>query len=219
MGCKSPFSARIVCGDCGGFYGKKVWGSRKDDKRYRRYIWQCNDKYAHLDKPAKGCTTPHITEDDIKVRFLAVWNGMASNRDELISDCKAAKTVLCDCKDINTELAELQREIEVVTELLRKATYENARVALNQAEFTERSDGYFERQRMANERIAKLETEKCRRQLGARILQTFIRNLTDSPQALTEFDEKLWATTIDRVTVFADGRMAFKFMSGRSVEG
>ena len=26
----SPFSAKIICGDCGGFYGHKVWHSKKD---------------------------------------------------------------------------------------------------------------------------------------------------------------------------------------------
>lgn len=40
--CNSPFSAKIVCGDCGGFYGSKVWGS---NTKYRRIIWRCNEKY------------------------------------------------------------------------------------------------------------------------------------------------------------------------------
>jgi hypothetical protein len=72
MGCKSPFATRLVCGSCGGWYGKKVWGSYKDDKTYRRYIWQCNDKYTHLNKQGKGCKTPTLYEDEIKAQFLAV---------------------------------------------------------------------------------------------------------------------------------------------------
>ena len=32
--------------------------------------------------------------------------------------------------------------------------------------------------------------------------------------ALTEFDEKLWLTTIDKVSVHHDGRTTFKFQSG-----
>ena len=36
---------------------------------------------------------------------------------------------------------------------------------------------------------------------------------------LTEFDEKLWLTTIDTVTVHADGRMTFKFQGGTEIEG
>ncbi len=31
---------------------------------------------------------------------------------------------------------------------------------------------------------------------------------------ITEFDEKLWLTIIDTVTVHADGRMIFKFQGG-----
>ncbi|MDE7364496.1 MAG: recombinase family protein, partial [Ruminococcus sp.] len=38
---KSIFAARIVCGDCGNFYGSKVWHSTN---KYRRVIWRCNHK-------------------------------------------------------------------------------------------------------------------------------------------------------------------------------
>lgn len=36
--------------------------------------------------------------------------------------------------------------------------------------------------------------------------------------ALTEFDEKLWLTIIDTVTVHTDGRMTFKFQGGTEIE-
>lgn len=44
----SIFASRLVCADCGGRFGKKVWGSYKDDKTYRKEVWQCNDKYKRL---------------------------------------------------------------------------------------------------------------------------------------------------------------------------
>ena len=34
---------------------------------------------------------------------------------------------------------------------------------------------------------------------------------------ITEFDEKLWLTTIDTVTIHADGRMTFKFQGGKTL--
>ena len=37
--------------------------------------------------------------------------------------------------------------------------------------------------------------------------------------ALTEFDEKLWLTFIDTVTVHSDGRLTFKFQGGTETEG
>lgn len=62
------------------------------------------------------------------------------NRDGLIEDCRLAQNVLCDTTAIDTELTELFREIEVVTELSRKAIYENARSAVDQKEWTERNN-------------------------------------------------------------------------------
>ena len=40
------FSSRLVCGDCGGCYGPKVWHS---NSKYRRVVWQCNGKFSNED--------------------------------------------------------------------------------------------------------------------------------------------------------------------------
>lgn len=87
-GCISPFTAKIVCGDCGGFYGSKVWGS---NTKYRRTIWRCNEKYKGHGK----CNTPHITEDDLKQRFLSAFNTLMGDREEIIDNCRLAQSVLC----------------------------------------------------------------------------------------------------------------------------
>ena len=49
------FSTKIRCGECGGWFGSKVWHSKD---QYRRVIWRCNAKYA--DRKSK-CGTPHVT--------------------------------------------------------------------------------------------------------------------------------------------------------------
>ena len=191
--------------------GPKVWGS---NTKYRKTIWQCNEKYAGDHK----CRTTHITEADVKARFLAVWNSMGANREELIADCRAAKAVLCDCAAIDAELAELSREIEVVTDLSRKAIHEIAHNAADQEGLNERNNGYLERHRKATERKTALEAAKRKRKSRARILETFLRGISASPQVLTEFDEKLWTAAIDRVTVMTDGRFVFRFRDGTEVE-
>ena len=99
----SIFASRLICADCGGRFGKKVWGSYKGDKTYRKEVWQCNDKYKRLGNPGKGCQTPHSTEEVIKERFLAAFNQLLHNRDGLIADCRLAQNVLCDTTAIDTE--------------------------------------------------------------------------------------------------------------------
>lgn len=204
LSCESPFSAKIVCGECGGYYGPKVWGS---NTKYRRTIWRCNEKYKN-DKP---CPTPHLTEDEIKQRFLAAFNILMGSRDELLANCRLAQEVLCDCSVIETELAELHREIEVVSELTRKTIYENARLAVNQDEFNERHKGYMERHRIATEQVAELEDQRRNRQKKSLILDGFIREIEIRPLVIEEFDEKLWVVVVEKVTVHRNGRLEFVF--------
>ena len=64
---KTIFSCRLICGDCGHYLGSKVWNSTN---KYRRVIWQCNNKF----KGECKCGTPHLTEDFIKAKFLEAYN-------------------------------------------------------------------------------------------------------------------------------------------------
>jgi DNA invertase Pin-like site-specific DNA recombinase len=209
-GCKSPFAAKIVCGECGGFFGSKVWQS---NTKYRRTIWRCNEKYRGEDR----CSAPHVTEDEIKSAFLAAFNTLMGDRDSLVEDCRMAQKLLCDCKAIDAEMAELQSEIEVVTELSRKAIYENAHSALDQAEWNSRNDAYIERHRIATERLTELEAAKRERQSKSRTLGAFIKELQSRPLAIDKFDEHLWAASVDTVTVMKDGRLVFRFKDGTEV--
>ena len=47
---------------------------------------------------------------------------------------------------------------------------------------------------------------------------TFTRNIAASPQVLTEFDEKLWAAAIDRVTMMLDDSYVFQSKMGRKLK-
>ncbi len=202
--CQSPLSTKLVCGDCGGFYGSKVWGS---NTKYRKVIWQCNDKF----KGDTKCSTPHVTEDEIKQKFVEAFNSMLEYRDELIANCRLAQKTLFDFSDVETELAELHREIEVVAELSLKAIFENANTAINQEEWNDRNNGYLERHRKATERVAELENLKRERQNKKRSIGSFIRGLENQEDALDEFDEKLWVVMVDKVKVLSSGEFEFSF--------
>ena len=139
------------------------------------------------------------------------------NRDELIEDCRLAQNVLCDTTAIDTELAELFREIEVVTELSRKAIYENARSAVDQKEWTERNNAYLGRHRKAKERGDELESAKRERFGKGKIIEGFIKDIENRPLAIDGFDEKQWLAVIDQVTVNQDGAMTFRFKNGSEV--
>ena len=69
-----------------------------------------------------------------------------------------------------------------------------------------------------NKVFAKLGSDtKAAREAQAEAIGAFMFEVQEL-DTLSEFDEKLWLTVIDTVTVQADGRMTFKFQGGTEIE-
>ena len=207
---KSIFSSRIICGDCGSFFGSKVWNSTG---KYRRVIWQCNNKF----KGEHKCETTHLDEKMIKSRFLVAFNAILDNKDSILDDCRLIQTTLTDCTGIDAEIESLLEEISVVTELTKRCIAENSQTAQNQIEYAARYNGFVERYEKAKEQLEQLRTTKAEREAQAEAIGAFMFEVQEL-DALSEFDEKLWLTVIDTVTVHADGRLTFKFQGGTEIE-
>lgn len=74
---ENPFAGRIICGNCGRTYGRKVWNST--DERLRRIIWRCNNKY--MVKGDKGCGSRHIDDQLLYAAFVNTFNALVGNKD------------------------------------------------------------------------------------------------------------------------------------------
>ena len=207
---KSIFASRIVCGDCGSFYGPKVWSS---NSKYRRVIWQCNNKF----KGGHRCETPHLDEKTIKARFVDAFNAVLDGKGGILADCRLMQTTLTDCTGIDAEIERLLTEIDVVTELTRRCISENAQSAQNQQEYTARYNGLVERYEKAKAQLEQLRATKTAREAQAEAIGAFMFEVQEL-DVLTEFDEKLWLTVIDTATVHSDGRMTFRFRSGTEID-
>lgn len=46
----------------------------------------------------------------------------------------------------------------------------------------------------------------------------FLETLNGHTELVTEFDEELWYSTVDFVTVYEDMRMVFTFRDGKKIE-
>ncbi len=206
----SIFASRIVCGDCGAFFGSKVWNSTS---KYRRTIWQCNAKFQNDQR----CSTPHLDEDEIKARFVTAYNTLTVDKTQLLDDCRVMQTILSDCSALDAEIPALQEELDVVAGLIRKSVEENSHDAQNQSEYGARYNGYVERYEAALTKLEELQREHALRQAKADAIGAFMFAISEQ-DALTAFDAKLWTATIRSVTVHSDGRMVFRFQTGPEIE-
>ena len=76
----------------------------------------------------------------------------------------------------------------------------------------------MKRYEKAKSRVEEVRGTKAAREAQADAIGAFMFEVQELG-ILTEFDEKLWLTVIDTVTVHADGRMTFKFQGGTEIEG
>lgn len=208
--CNNIFSGKIVCGECGSFYGSKVWHS---NSKYRRTIWQCNNKF----KNAEKCSTHHITEEKLKQAFVDVFNGLVENKTEILKDYKNITKALTDTTEFDKESAELQSKMHVVTELLKKCVEENSNVTLDQTAYNERYSALVKRYEIAKSGLAQLNDKKLKDSAKKEDMAKFMQVLSLQQELMMEFDDELWNGTVEKVMVY-DDRWAFGFKSGLEME-
>lgn len=206
----SVLGAKIKCGDCGGWFGPKVWHSNDP---YRARIWQCNCKFQD-GKPR--CQTPHFREEEVQARFLTAYNTLLTNKKQYLRVCEIAKAKLADTTEIDAALAELKQEMEVVAELKRKFILEHALSDVTEA-FDAKCAAYEERYDNLEARCAELQTQKAEREKKAKMIDRFANELKKRKELLTVFDNKLWLTVVEYVTVHRDGSMTFHFNGGTEI--
>ena len=198
------FSGKIRCGQCGEWYGSKTWHSTS---KYRRVVWQCNHKYDGNEK----CTTPHLTDDDIKRLFVSAVNQLIGQKDTIITALTASLDTAFDLTVLKAEQAELESEMAVVSNLIEKCIYENAHTVLDQEEYQKRYDGLTARFDTAKSKYEDLDETIRSKQSRRATIEAFLATLADA-NLVDTFDTALWCGLVDFVTVYSadDVRVTFK---------
>ena len=75
----------------------------------------------------------------------------------------------------------------------------------------------MERYEKAAAQLEQVRTTKAARENQAEAIRAFMFEVQEL-DAFTEFDEKLWLTVIDTVTVHTDGQLTFEFQGGTVIK-
>ena len=198
------FASRLICGDCGGYYGQKVWHSNDP---YRKVIWRCNRKYGK----GQRCSTPTLSEDAIKALFVKAYNLLLGNRETVIEDCETLVAMLEDTTALDTKIAAAQEEIDTVMEMNKALIREHAVTGMEQAAFDRRAKVLDERFRKADAKLNRLKAEKQDRLMRACSVKKYVENLRGQAGPIEVWNEQAWCLLVTQVTVHADGSAEFIF--------
>src|SRR5690554_3720015 len=202
----------IVCEDCGGFYGQKVWHS---NSKYRRVIWQCNDK---INDKENKCKTPNLKVEEIQMMFLDAYNTFMGNREKVIEDCEMMRSVLVDFKKIDNQIVKQQEEVEMIAEYVRGIVKENASTPQSQDDYIKKYESLSKRYEEEYRKLENLLKDKELRISNDKTMEVFIENLKKQPLVVEEWDEALWSLMIEKAVVGRHGSIRFIFYNGMEVK-
>ena len=128
------------------------------------------------------------------------------------------RKALVDTSEIDAQLADLEQETEVAAELTKKCIAENAVALQSQEDYAVRYNALVARYESAKAKIEELEEQRAAKAAKAKDIDAYINRLTEQNGDLTEFDERLWIETVDKVTIYHDGHWVFQFQNGAEIE-
>ena len=200
------FSSKLVCGDCGHFFGSKVWHSTS---KYRRVIYRCNQKY----KGTERCSTPHVTEDEVKQWFISAVNQMLENKYEVLENIDILIQMV-NTDSIDERISSLETETEVVGQMVSNLIMGNARMSQNQDEYQIKYRQISDKYESLIKEIENLEVQKFSIAKRHKELLDFHNVLRMQDGLLTAFDEFLWESIVESVKINSGKEIYIQFKNG-----
>ena len=180
-------SSKLICEDCGGFFGIKVWHSTD---KYRRVIYRCNNKYANK----TPCRTNHFTEEEVHKMFLAAYNEYMGNRENIIRGAEKMCRVLSDTTDLTRKLEQKTAQRETKAELYRAWISQGAGVRSDNFKKHEEKlyadyDAVDKEVNALTQKLADINNRHTK-------LVNYIKGLQEKPLILENGETARWITTI-----------------------
>ena len=142
---------------------------------------------------------------------------LLADREVLLEDGRLILGELSDFSAVDAECADILQEMDVVSGLIKKLVSENAAQPLDQAAYIDRYNSLVERYEKLQAGYDALQKQKERRQIQADALSGCLFALSELDLLQLSFNEKLWNTVVDHVSVYADERLVFHFKNGAEV--
>lgn len=206
--CYSPIAGRVICGDCGGYYGRKAWHST--EPQYKSYVWHCSKRW-HDDCI---CKTPIVRQANIEQSFVDAFNSLLAQRDEIAANYKLCLDAITDDSEYRRRIAEVDKECvqlgdEVSAYLSSLSKRPDEREAINK-QYTaciERYNALQDEKKELNSKVALCAAKRIQ-------IKSFLSELRKRKTPLVQFDPLVWQATVSEMVINADMTVLFKFRDG-----
>ena len=207
----SPFTDKVICGDCGGYYGHRVWHSNEP---CRKHIWRCGDKYHHGTK----CSTPKFEDHEMEKAFLMVANRLLAEKNNYIAKYQERfSPLIASTTELEAKLKALQTEYNEIIAEADQLLQANAAKGQDQEETRKHFDAMDVRIKAKKAEIEGIRTKIADTKARKKNIRIFLEALKGTSSLLYRFDTALWHRLVDYVTVTPEKTFVFHLRSGREM--
>ena len=185
------FTGKIICGDCGGFYGRKKYRT----KDYQYIVYHCNHKYNNQ------CKTTTLQESSIKTAFLLALNKMMFDKEKVISE---SEILIRDAFDVDSlkekrdkitkQIDDIQKKLEALNTVAVQNSVDRDKY---EKEFLTLENEYLTLMNNEKENNKRIKDREANYESAIKVLE-IIRN---RKEFFKEFEKRIWIELLDRVTV------------------
>ncbi len=155
-----------------------------------------------------------MTEDEIKATFIKAFNLLFESRKEILENISLVQKTICSTENLEEEQRRLAGELQVVTEMAHNAIQQNATIAQDQTEYQVKYDELMKRYEETKAAYEKTAEEIESRKSKASTLSSFAKTLRKKEDILENFDEGLWGTLVENMTVRSKEDIDVLFKNG-----
>ena len=122
-----------------------------------------------------------------------------------------------DLAGLCEEDLESNEKVEVVVGLVERCVTENARIALDQDEYTQRYNGLVSRYEAVKAQFDEVTQAVADKADRKKLLEQFLHTV-EVQEPVTQFDERLWSSLVDFVTVYSEKDIRVTFKDGTEIQ-
>ena len=145
-------------------------------------------------------------------------NKLAGERKTLLADLLEIQKTYSRTDEIEQRLRDLDERLNAEADAVQELIAQNARVAQNQDDYSTAYDAAVSRYEATKAERDQVTADIRQRGIRRREFERFITELEKLPGLLTEFDEALWGSLVEYMTVRKDKTMVFTMIGGTKIE-
>lgn len=111
------------------------------------------------------------------------------------------RRTLFDTAELTEERDKAAEEMAILVEMTQSCISENARVAQNQEEYQKHYSELVKRYDKAKEKHDELNYKIEQKKAQSEKMKLFIKALKNRDEVITEFDDALWGSLVDFITI------------------